>query len=205
MNYLFFESIRLFNGRFENLSLHEERMARALKFFDGRTSKPDLKHHLSGFDIPQKGLYKCRLSYAPGLAPPEFVPYNRKRISSLRLVESSGCSYPHKFTDRSCIEQLMEQRLDCDDILITRNGFLSDTSYCNIFLKNRQGVWITPSTPLLPGIQRQSILMHDIAEAKTIHVDELRSYISFKLVNAMIPWEDSEEIPAGNIIGHRIG
>lgn len=205
MIYKFFESIRLCNGQFGNLPLHEERMARTLQFCGEESVYPDLNLYLDGFDVPQKGLYKCRISYSPGIAPPEFLPYQLKPIKSLRLVEAADCSYAHKFADRSCINKLLEQRQDCDDILITRNGFLSDTSYCNIILRDKQGKWITPSTPLLPGTQRQSILMQGLAEEREVHIADLKEYNLFKLVNAMITWEEAPQIPIRNIINSHIG
>jgi 4-amino-4-deoxychorismate lyase len=200
MTYPFFESIRLQDGQFENLALHEERMGNTIRLFYGRASVPDLKTYFESFGVPQTGLYKCRLFYGPGLAPPEFVPYIRKLVSSLKLVESAGCSYPYKFADRACIELLLNQRAGCDDILITRNGFLTDTSYCNIILKNRRGAWFTPAIPLFEGVRRMTLIREQLIEPFPIHAGDLNNYVSFKLVNAMINWEEAQEVAVENII-----
>ena len=53
--------------------------------------------------------------------------------------------------------QLIEKRKHADDIIIVKNGLVTDSFYANLaFLKN--GIWFTPETPLLLGVQRQFLL-----------------------------------------------
>ena len=56
-------------------------------------------------------------------------------------------------------DKLMELRGDKDDILIIKNGKVTDTSYANVVLSDKEGKCITPnSTYLLHGTRRASLL-----------------------------------------------
>jgi len=53
-----FESIRVFNGSFQNLALHEKRMQLAQKQLYGKSIFFNLAFFLNTFNPPQNGLYK---------------------------------------------------------------------------------------------------------------------------------------------------
>ncbi len=194
-----FESIRVFNGSFRNLALHEKRMQLAQKQLYGKSIFFNLAFFLNTFNPPQNGLYKCRLSYGEELSVPEFLPYHKKNIQSLRLVESNNIEYSLKLTDRSSIQNLFEQRNDCDDVLIIRNGLVTDTSYCNIIFENEMGLF-SPQNPLLKGVQRALLLQQRKIETAIIRVDDIKKYSFFYLINAMIPLEEAKKIPVENIV-----
>ncbi|PKP51915.1 MAG: hypothetical protein CVT92_11270 [Bacteroidetes bacterium HGW-Bacteroidetes-1] len=195
-----FESIRLENGCFHLLSLHEKRMRKAhLKLF--KSALPfNLSDHLMAFNPPGTGLYKCRLVYGKQLSVPEFLPYHRKSIRSLRLIESGAIVYPHKFANRSNINQLLNKRNDCDDVLIVKNGIVTDTSYCNIVFGTGSD-WLTPEKPLLEGVQRDYLLNEGIIKKASISIKDIKKFKYFRLINAMIPWEDSSVQNIDNIFG----
>ncbi|MDO8899322.1 MAG: aminotransferase class IV [Bacteroidales bacterium] len=193
-----FESIRVFNGSFQNLALHEKRMQLAQEQLFGKSVFFDLASFLNAFNPPQNGLYKCRLTYGEELSVPEFLPYHKKNILSLRLVESNNMEYSLKLTDRSSIQNLFEQRNDCDDVLIVRNGRITDTSYCNIVFENDMGLF-SPQNPLLEGVQRALLLQQRKIETAIIGVDDIKKYSFFYLINAMIPLEEAEKTPIENI------
>ena len=46
----------------------------------------------------------------------------------------------------------------CDEILIIKDGHITDTSISNIVFRLPDGWWLTPFTPLLKGIMRTYLL-----------------------------------------------
>ncbi len=194
----FFESIRLYNGNFELLELHEQRIHETQKRHFGWSSGLKLSTYLRSFDLPPEGLFKCRLHY--GLEPdvPVFIPYSIKPIRSLKLVEVEKFEYASKYTDRSSLEELYEQRGPCDDVLIVQNNKITDTSYCNIVFGNKKG-WFTPTTALLKGVRRQYLLNKGTIKPLLISLPQLKNFTHFRLINAMIPWEDAVLVPVHHI------
>ncbi len=52
-----------------------------------------------------------------------------------------------------------------DDILIIRDGLLTDTSICNVALWNGTS-WITPARPLFSGTMRAYLLDKGLVQAE---------------------------------------
>ena len=73
---------------------------------------------------------------------------------------------------------------------LPKKDYITDASYSNLFFWDGQQ-WVTPSTPLLHGTQREIILKKKLAIEKQIHRNDLSNYTHFKRVNAMMNWEDS--------------
>ncbi|HEY9045252.1 MAG TPA: aminotransferase class IV [Ohtaekwangia sp.] len=195
---LLIESIKLLDGKYYNLSHHEQRMNRSLKSLCGSHDYVDLEEFLSNIDKPEQGLFKCRIVYDEISREVEFHPYEYKKIRSLRIVEHDRIHYEFKYTDRKLINRLYDLRKDCDDILIVKRGFITDSSYSNIvFRKNKH--WVTPWSALLKGTQRQKLLEQNIIEEDDIRIEDIRSFQSFKLINAMFEF-DGEEIDVSNIV-----
>jgi len=192
------ETIRLDDGRFNNLDYHEQRMRRALREIFGVDQKVNLEEVLSAYSKPTSGLYKCRLVYDNKSRRVEFSSYAVRSAHWLRIVHDDTISYDHKFEDRKEIENNFEKRNSCDDVLIIKKGRVTDTSQANIVFR-RRSEWVTPSSFLLPGTMRQSLLDSKKITEEEIHVDELSRFKSFKLVNAMLMF-DSPERSIENII-----
>jgi 4-amino-4-deoxychorismate lyase len=195
---LLIESIKVVNGEFCNLSYHEQRMHRSLKELCGDAEEVDLEKFLNKFQRPMSGVYKCRIEYDEQSKDVEFVPYQPKPINSLRIVEHDRINYEFKYKDRRTIDRLFELRKDCDDILIVRRGFITDTSFCNIVFK-RDGRWLTPWSALLKGTQRQKLLEHNIIAEEDITPEDISTFRKFKLINAMLEFE-SPEIDVSHIV-----
>jgi 4-amino-4-deoxychorismate lyase len=185
------ESIRLQNGNFHRMRHHQERMDRSVKELFQEKNTINLFENLLKQRIPKSGLYKCRVVYAQKVESVEFIPYSAKPVNSLKIVYDQEVEYALKFNDRSKIESLFSQRQYCDDILIVKNGFVTDASYSNIIFYDG-GKWITPDTPLLKGTMRQFLL--DTAEIKAapVQVRDIPSFKSFRLINAMLGFDGSE-------------
>lgn len=195
---LLVESIKLKDGEFFNLSYHEHRMNRSLKMLCGNEDFLDLEEFLSNVNKPPKGLYKCRIVYDEISREVEFHPYQPKVINRVRIVEHDRINYEFKYVDRKQIDRLFELRKDCDDILIVKRGYVTDASFANVVFR-RGKHWVTPWAALLKGTQRQKLLDENRIEEEDIQLEDIRSFDSFKLINAMVEF-DSPEIDISNIV-----
>jgi 4-amino-4-deoxychorismate lyase len=153
---------------------------------------------LKDSDFPAKGLYKCRIVYDSIAFEFEYEPYQPKSIQSLRLVESNEINYSHKYENRDKINELFNLRGSHDDILIAKNGFITDSSFANIvFQKNNQ--WFTPDSPLLRGTMRQLLLDSGVISLTSIRKNDIADFENFKLINSMLEW-DAPSIETSKII-----
>jgi 4-amino-4-deoxychorismate lyase len=167
------------------LKLHQERVNKAFEACYPSEDTLSLFEILNQSTIPQSGIFKCRIVYDTDLVSIDIVPYVRREIKSLRLVNTDMESYSYKLEDRAGFNAAFAQRGDCDDVLLVRNGLLTDTSYSNIALYD--GInWFTPRVPLLYGVNRAELLSLGKLIEKDIAVDELRNYQQIALFNAMI-------------------
>jgi 4-amino-4-deoxychorismate lyase len=180
------------------LGYHEQRMHRAIKEIFGVDQKVNLEEVLSNYSKPAVGLYKCRLVYNNKRKEVEFISYTVRPAHWLKIVHDDAISYDHKFEDRKEIENDFKKRGNCDDVLIIKKGRVTDSSQANIVFR-RRNEWITPSSFLLPGTMRQSLLDRKTIAEEEIHVDDLSGFESFKLVNAMLLF-DAPERSIENII-----
>jgi 4-amino-4-deoxychorismate lyase len=116
------------------------------------------------------------------------VRYEPKRIHTLKLVDiPEGFVYHFKYADRTMIDRLYAWRGDADDILMMRNGWLTDTSVANIaFLKKDR--WYTPAQPLLAGTTWKRLVSAGILIPRPIYKDEFESFESWRVFNAMNDW-----------------
>lgn len=181
----FIESIKVFDGVFYRLEYHQTRVRLTFEKFFPDSEIIELSKAFKTMEIPQKGVYKCRVLYSSEIQLIEFVPYTRRDIKTLKLVETDIDSLPYKIEDRSLYNAAFAKRELCDDVLMVKNGLLTDTSYCNIALFNGSE-WFTPRVPLLYGTNRAQLLSESILIKKDMKVDEIYNYQQIALFNAMI-------------------
>ena len=152
-------------------------------------------------DFIQPGEYtertRCRVEYQEEVEKVEYLPYTLRPVNSLKLVTSDGLDYTYKSTDRQKLDELFGQRGEADDILIVRDGFLTDTSIANIALWNGSQ-WETPEIPLLEGTMRASLLGKEMIVPAAIRPQDLSRYSLIRLFNAMIGFGEIE-FPVANI------
>jgi 4-amino-4-deoxychorismate lyase len=195
---LLLESVKLLNGEYQNLFYHEQRMNHSLKLLFGEDQWFNLEDFMSHLKKPGSGLFKCRIVYDDQSKDVQFVPYEPKVIQRLQIVEDNDIIYEHKYVDRKRIDQLFMQKNICDDILIVKEGRVTDSSYSNIVFR-RKNSWYTPWSALLKGTMRQNLLeWNDITE-EDIFVDDIKDFDSFKLINAMLGFA-GPEIDVSNIV-----
>ncbi|AYB29753.1 aminotransferase class IV [Chryseolinea soli] len=195
---LLLETIKLQDGEYQNLFYHEQRMNRSLKTLCGEFEHFDLEEFLKHLEKPVQGLFKCRIVYDEQSKEVEFLPYTPKPVNSLRVIEHDRISYEFKYADRKTINKLYELRHASDDILIVKRGLVTDSSYANIVFR-RGKHWYTPWSALLKGTQRAKLLEHDVIHEEEIRVEDIETFETFKLINAMLEFE-SPEIDVSNIV-----
>jgi len=197
------EAIRYENGRFDHLKYHRQRMSYARKMLFGLGDEPDLpgtllKAEKEQFPGKKHGIFKCRVVYDSQIREIRFLPYVLPVIRSLRLVRCDDLDYSLKYEDRSRLNLLFGQRGGADDILIVKNGWITDTSFCNVLFFNGKQ-WLTPEHPLLKGTQRAALLEMERIGTARISPGDLKLFSGIRLINAMIRFEDKLDIPMENV------
>ena len=197
---LLVETIKVENGVIMNIGFHNERMIRSLYGLYGLKSSSDLEKIITVPEFARSGIYKCRVIYDDKSIKVEFLPYTIRPVRSLRLIIDENICYPYKYIARDKISRLFGMRGDCDDILIIKGGFVTDTSYANIIFTDPTGEWVTPTTYLLPGTRRASLLKAGLISEVPVTASDIKEYTHVKLINAMIGLEDTEGIPVDMIL-----
>lgn len=167
------ETIRVAEGKMENLEYHFRRM------------KDLHTNDVLKISIPSQGIHKLRIVYDINDFEFTISPYTIKPIRSLKLVTGNNIVYDQKFEDRSAIEQLLALKANCDDILIIKNNRITDVSFANITFREGSQ-WYTPESFLLNGTMRQKLLDTGMIKERKITVDDIGRYSHFRLINAML-------------------
>lgn len=197
---LCFETICVQQRQFsELLRYHEARLNRTRAALWNVFEPIDLA---SALIIPEDlGLekYKCRVTYGRDIVNIEWEKYQPRAIQSLRLVEDNAIDYAFKYKNREALNTLHAQRGHCDDVLIVKNGLITDTSYANVaFFDGNK--WYTPFRPLLPGTRRAYLVDEMVLVPKEIKVDDLLQYSAVKLFNAMVGWAEGSVMEVNKIV-----
>ncbi len=192
------ETIKIKNQQFQNITYHNQRLNDARKTLFQASDYWDIQKMISLPPLDAHAIYKCRLTYAEEIIKIEIEPYFIRPICSLKMVNDNKIDYAFKYADRNLLGQLYGQREDCDDILIIKNGMVTDTFYCNIAFFDGKD-WFTPDVPLLEGTQRKYLLEAQVIKAKNIFEGEIYNFQAAKLFNAMMDWEEAQIIDIKNI------
>ncbi|HBH84857.1 MAG: hypothetical protein A2X03_18835 [Bacteroidetes bacterium GWA2_40_15] len=194
-----FETIKIVGGEPQNLVLHDERMNRSRLKLLGMKDILKLSDFIAVPDNAKEGIVRCRITYGRSFVSAEFSSYSPANILTLKLVEAGTLVYDHKYLDRSRLNALIDKNA-ADDILIIRNGCITDASYANIvFSDDRRQV--TSDTPLLCGTMRELLLRNGVIKEERITVDDLHRFTHFKLINAMLGF-DAPWLPLKNLISN---
>lgn len=193
----FLETIKIKNGIPHNLDYHFRRMQKTSETFFSSGLKPEKEQLL----IPQEfctGIVKCRIIYDSEIREITYTPYRFKMVRSLRLIEDDLIDYSFKYTDRNALNELLLQKEDCDEILIVKQGMITDTSYSNVVFEKKQ-ILYTPASFLLNGTKRQFLLENKIIRERPIYRKDISQFDRIYLINAMIDPEDDISLAVEDI------
>ncbi len=190
---LLFETIRIENGRPMHLSWHKQRMERARKEFWSIDDQVRLEDHIHVPPEFQSGLVRCNVYYEKEIHEVNFKNYQKKPIRSLKVIKHDPADYHVKYTDRAFLQSLLDQRGACDEIIIIRNGLVTDTSMSNLIFSDGKS-WFTPAKPLLNGTTRERLLAGEKIVSRNIREEDIYNYEGVKLINAMRYPEEEEMI-----------
>lgn len=188
----FSEVIKVRDGVFYNLPHHRARMNRTAMHHFGRPVELPLTPEMIPPDC-RTGLVKCRVVYGRQVESIEFSPYVFRTIRSVAVVHDDGIEYAYKSTDRSRLNRLLE-RSGCDEVVIVKNGWVTDASSANLVLEDGSGLY-TPSTCLLAGTKRAALLQNGVVREREVRESDLKQATKIHLINAMIDLKDGILLP----------
>lgn len=179
-----FESLCVKDGKVLNEQWHRLRFEKAYRYLFGHPPTFEL---LEGIALPSQyrhGTVKLRIHYNEKDRKLHFENYSPKNIQSLKVVTATSLDYSHKYSDRKKLNALFSQRNQCDDVLIVRQGWLTDSSYANVVLFDGDKWW-TPQRPLLEGTCRARLLAAGAIQEAALQLADLKNFKGLKLINAM--------------------
>ena len=184
---LFSEAIKLKDGVLYNLPYHQRRMNETTQTF--YRTKADLSV-IKAMVLARmnSGLYKCRVLYSDKIEKVEFIPYIFRNPETVAVVADDEIDYAYKYADRSRIDSLL-QKSGCDDMIIVKNGLVTDAASSNLVFKSQEGLF-TPKNYLLPGTKRQFLLDRGKIKERDITVNDLQAFDTVYFINAMVDLAD---------------
>ncbi|WP_372948809.1 aminotransferase class IV family protein [Mariniphaga sp.] len=197
--YQLVETIKCKNGELFNLRYHQARFNLTRRALFHRKDEINLENVIQIPDEFRKGLFRCRVIFGEKIEKVEFHPHQYRSVKSLKLIEANDLDYRFKYTNREKLNTLFEQRESCDDILIVKNGFITDSYISNVvFFDGRK--WWTPDTPLLPGTQRARLIHEKKISVCPISSVDLAKYQKAGLINAMQDLDNMPKISISDIV-----
>lgn len=187
MEQKFVETIKIKDGKAMGLPYHQKRMERTIHHFFPQITEGAIPS-LASLLAPKDGMtfYKARVVYGvQGVESIEYAPYSMREIHSLQVVVCDDIDYTYKSCNRTALEHLVAQKGNADEIIIVKNGLVTDTSFTNIAIFNGKN-WLTPKHPLLKGTKRAALLEQERLQEADITLADLKAAKKVCLFNAMI-------------------
>lgn len=181
---IYFETIKCENDEVFNLEYHQRRISKTIGL------NLDLQEYIYA---PNDKLYRCKLIYdETGVLDVQFFPYTKRDIKSFKLIFDDEIEYEKKYLNRENIDKLFDKREDCDEIIIIKNGVVTDTSIANIaiFYENK---WLISKNSLLEGTTKARLVEEKFLQQKDISVQMLQGSTKIALLNAMIGFDEIED------------
>lgn len=186
-----FETIKIIDGKAQFLNFHQARFDKTRNILFPKARKISLQAVIQ--PPSQKGIYRCRLVYATEIEQIEYLLYQERLFKRFQLVNDDKIDYSFKYVQRAQINRLFQLKQNADDIIIIKQGMVTDTSIANIaFLYNNQ--WVTPEKPLLAGTTRQRLLEAGTITTQTIKVADLQKFSKMAMMNALVGFHFIEAV-----------
>ena len=196
--YPLFESVCIANGEIQNGTYHESRFKSSFYALFGFEAKYSLFDNLNLPLIDTSLKCKLRIEYNEIGVKWTVSEYVNKIPTSLLLLKDDEIDYRLKYTDRKQLNHSYQQKGDFEDVLIIKNGFITDATYSNILFTDGHKI-ITPSTSLLQGTCRTRLLTEEIITEAPINADSIHLFESFQLINALNDFDENRWISIQNI------
>lgn len=193
--YQFVETIKLIDGCACNIGYHNDRLNKTRHHFWQTETDIDLNNYVNFQE--NNATIKARVVYGEnGIQNISYSKYTIRIIKKLKIITDNNINYSFKSTDRSEINKLVEKKDECDEIIISKNELLTDSSFTNIALSDGK-IWYTPKAPLLHGTKRSCLIDEKRIIEKDINKNDIFKYKAIRLFNAMIDFGDIH-IPINN-------
>lgn len=180
---IYFETIKCEDYEIFNLDYHNKRV----------TNTIGLNINLQEYIYPlNEELLRCKVIYNDfEVINVEYFPYKKREINSFKLIFDDEIIYNKKYLNRKNLDNLFSEKENCDEIIIIKNGIVTDTSIANIAIFY-DGIWITSKNCLLKGTTRNRLLEEKFLIEKDISVEMLKNASKIALMNAMIDFDTKE-------------
>ncbi|MDO4250610.1 MAG: aminotransferase class IV family protein [Moraxella sp.] len=202
------ETMALVDGEVQQLAYHQRRYQQGLFFLEKLNNIAinqriiELSAVIGKHAPPQTkdtGVVRCRVEYDGSEAVVTYAAYHPKPIQRFKLVYDDAIDYTYKYANRESLNALLAQKDECDEVIIIKNGFVSDCSIGNL-LFFKDGRWYTPDTPLLQGVTRQRLLETGQITAISMPVGELTGYQKVMMINALNPFDISRALDIACVV-----
>ncbi len=195
---LLLETIKLQNGVLENLCYHNLRMNAAREELFRTAGSIRIEEEIR---IPPEfmaGVFRCRIFYKRSIEQVEFLPHASRIFNRLKIVHHDSIDYHLKFADRTLLNELFAFRGKADEIIIIKNGLVTDCTIGNlVFYDGKE--WVTPDTPLLKGTRRQALLEQHRIRERQITASDLPRFDRTGIINSFYDLDDMPVILQQNI------
>ena len=179
-NTKYFETIKCDDYAVFNLEYHAKRIAKTI----------GLNINIGDYIYPPSNkLLKCKLIYTQeGIFDVEYQEYKKRDIRSFKIIHDDNIEYSKKELDRTSIDEIYAKKADCDEIIIVKNGIVTDTSIANIAVLY-EGIWYTSKKYILEGTTRNRYLDDNYLVEKDITLKMLEKSEKISLMNAMVDFD----------------
>jgi 4-amino-4-deoxychorismate lyase len=179
------------------MNYHQERIDRTLQdFYQTAIDLSVINDMIPGH--MKSGLFKCRVLYSDKIEKVEFIPYFFRCIRKVGVITDNEIDYSYKYTERSNLNKLL-QKSGCDDIIIVKNGLVTDASSSNLVFKSPKELF-TPEDYLLPGTKRRLLLDRKKIKEQSIRIEDIKTFDSVYFINAMIDLEDDIKVQTSSLL-----
>ena len=181
----FFETILIKDNKAQNLHYHQLRID---KTFDQVYNSKSFFLQDILIDLPKNA--RCKVIYSHESFGIKFSKITKREFKKFKIVDSD-MSYQFKSTNRDMLDEFKDRYKEYDDIIISSNKKLKDTSIANIalFIDN---MWFTPKEDLLQGTTKMRLLDSGFLKKRVLFVDDLKKCKKFAIMNAIIGFKQIE-------------
>jgi 4-amino-4-deoxychorismate lyase len=184
------ETIQVREGQFQNIEYHNKRFnASRLELF-GLDDFQCLENLIKIPSECSEGIFRCRVVYEKEIMETTFTPYIYKEIKTLKLVDIGDWDYSYKYADRSFMTNLLNENKNCDEVIMVKNGFITDCTIANLAFWDGAN-WFTPSIPLLRGTKRKQLIDNQEIKEREIRIEDIPKYEGVCLINCFRGLDDN--------------